>query len=237
MNHLRIRRRPAFFLGMVFIIIASGVVYYFALGRSPLEGEMSYDFGIVPVQKGGTMIEHTFALRNRTRKTLEITYVKTSCGCAVADISRHEVQPGETVDIKAKLNLTGSLLKQETVSLVLKGLGVRQLSLRARGRRIEKLRSDDSFIIASAGEDTRFQLFAELWEGDSRDPPTVSASEGVRVTIEDWKETRAGIPREGRPATWIAVLLIHPDLEAMEPLEVKIALKEGQSLTLPLQIE
>lgn len=58
----------------------------------------SYDFGVV---FQGAQVKHTFELINKGPGTLTIGSVQTSCGCTVAQPTRHQVQPGESSDIAA----------------------------------------------------------------------------------------------------------------------------------------
>ncbi|MBU0678756.1 MAG: DUF1573 domain-containing protein [Verrucomicrobia bacterium] len=64
----------------------------------------SYDFGKAD---SGQVIEHTFEVRNSGQTSLEITRVKPSCGCTVANLSRKIVPPNETAEITTRLNLRG----------------------------------------------------------------------------------------------------------------------------------
>ena len=66
--------------------------------------EPAYDFGAV---FQGAQVKHTFSLGNSGPGTLTIGSVTTSCGCTVAQPSKHQVQPGETTDITATFD-TGS---------------------------------------------------------------------------------------------------------------------------------
>src|SRR5277367_6265415 len=55
-----------------------------------------YDFGSA---LEGTMVKHTFTIKNTGEGYLEITGVKTSCGCTTGEPSKMHVAPGETSDI------------------------------------------------------------------------------------------------------------------------------------------
>jgi Protein of unknown function (DUF1573)/Flagellar-associated PapD-like len=55
-----------------------------------------YDFGSAPE---GMMVTHTFTIKNTGKGYLDISGVKTSCGCTTGSPSKMHVAPGETSDI------------------------------------------------------------------------------------------------------------------------------------------
>ena len=55
-----------------------------------------YDFGSA---LEGTMVTHTFTIKNQGQGYLDISGVKTSCGCTTGQPSKMHVAPGETTDI------------------------------------------------------------------------------------------------------------------------------------------
>jgi hypothetical protein len=55
-----------------------------------------YDFGSA---LEGTMVKHTFTIKNTGQGYLEIRGVKTSCGCTTGDPSKTHVAPGDTSEI------------------------------------------------------------------------------------------------------------------------------------------
>jgi len=74
-----------------------------------------FDFGEQP---NNQTIEHTFVLRNEGDATLEITNIRSSCGCTVGNVSSLVVAPGETSDITGLFNLRGRQGTQRSVLTV-----------------------------------------------------------------------------------------------------------------------
>jgi len=66
--------------------------------------EPVYNFGDMENSRN---VEHTFEIRNDGDLTLEISNVKPTCGCTVANISQRSIPPGETAKITARLSLRG----------------------------------------------------------------------------------------------------------------------------------
>ncbi len=66
--------------------------------------EPSFDFGVVLDKQ---QVKHAFALKNDGDAELVIEKVTTSCGCTTASLARHNLAPGESVDIEATFSLRG----------------------------------------------------------------------------------------------------------------------------------
>jgi len=66
--------------------------------------EESKDFGRV---KQGKVLTHSFRFTNVGDATLLVKNVRTSCGCTAALVSKRELKPGETGEIKATFNTRG----------------------------------------------------------------------------------------------------------------------------------
>lgn len=66
--------------------------------------EERWDFGNV---KQGKVLTHVFRFENAGTAPLIISNVRTSCGCAAALISKREIAPGKTGEIKITFNTKG----------------------------------------------------------------------------------------------------------------------------------
>jgi len=66
--------------------------------------EESQDFGRV---KQGKVLTHNFRFKNVGDAILIVNNVRTSCGCAAALVSKRELKPGESGEIKATFNTRG----------------------------------------------------------------------------------------------------------------------------------
>ncbi|MBI1852679.1 MAG: DUF1573 domain-containing protein [Planctomycetes bacterium] len=66
--------------------------------------EMEFDFGTV---FAGEKVEHHYPFKNTGKGTLNVSSVKGSCGCTVAQASKNSLAPGETADVKAVFDSTG----------------------------------------------------------------------------------------------------------------------------------
>ncbi len=102
-------RRNVHMIGSALLL--SAAVLVFSLG--PLWGqqdptikfkENTWDFGQA---KQGKVLTHVFKFDNTGNATLIIKNVRTSCGCAAALISRREVKPGQSGEIKVTFNTKG----------------------------------------------------------------------------------------------------------------------------------
>lgn len=76
------------------------------LSPSALEEQNPYlkDFGFV---KAGEVVGHSFAIKNKSKKVLNIKDVSTSCGCAVSEVKNKILKPGESTFVDVKFNSQG----------------------------------------------------------------------------------------------------------------------------------
>lgn len=116
------------FVGLLF---SGGVVSAELVCDKPV-----YDFG---ERDEGSMVLHTFIVRNEGASSAIIERVKTTCGCTAATPSSKVVQPGATVEIKAAINLkkrTG--LQSKNIYLYQKGKAQR-LTLTLKGSSLARM--------------------------------------------------------------------------------------------------
>lgn len=113
-----------------YILIASGTLFlclclartaWLASASQPSNGprlacdQPVFDFGEAET---GTMVEHTFTLRNDGNSSLDILEVKPSCGCTVVELTEKTIPPGSSVDLRVRLSLEGRRGRQEKSLLV-----------------------------------------------------------------------------------------------------------------------
>ncbi|GAB4290320.1 MAG: hypothetical protein Kow0098_08830 [Ignavibacteriaceae bacterium] len=70
--------------------------------------ETQHNFGKVPE---GTIVDYTFNFKNNGEGTLQITDIKTSCGCTAALVSAETVEPGKEGTLRVELDTTNRLGK------------------------------------------------------------------------------------------------------------------------------
>jgi hypothetical protein len=91
-------------LAMVLVLALTGNQAFADKGPKIQFKELKWDFGN---KKQGEVLKHTFSFKNVGDKTLVIHRVRTSCGCAVAMLSKKELNPGEKGEIQARFNTQG----------------------------------------------------------------------------------------------------------------------------------
>lgn len=57
--------------------------------------------------QSGSLVAHSFVVTNIGDETLVLANVYTSCGCTTADLAKHDLAPGESIAIDAKVNTAG----------------------------------------------------------------------------------------------------------------------------------
>jgi rhodanese-related sulfurtransferase len=57
--------------------------------------------------QSGSLVSHSFVVTNVGDEPLNITNVRTSCGCTTAALAKRDLAPGESVNVEATVNTTG----------------------------------------------------------------------------------------------------------------------------------
>jgi rhodanese-related sulfurtransferase len=57
--------------------------------------------------QSGSLVTHPFVVTNIGDEALNITNVRTSCGCTTAALAKRDLAPGESVHVEATVNTTG----------------------------------------------------------------------------------------------------------------------------------
>ncbi len=106
------------FVGLLLFVCLTGVVgAQDAPAPAPriICDQPTYDFGEAD---NNQVIEHTFVIRNEGDVSLEISSVRATCGCTATDLSHKFIAPGETADLKAKLDLRGRQGRQRKAIMI-----------------------------------------------------------------------------------------------------------------------
>jgi hypothetical protein len=233
------RRRNILTAGIVLVLLAVGAWgwWYLRVGRFPLAGNFSHDYGIIPIYGRSAGAAHTFDLRNRTGETLTIEKIIPGCGCAEVIASTRMLEPGEHVELSVTLTLSRSGEKKTTVELVLGDAGVQTLWIRGTGRRELSLWSTQQQIMLTPGESTPLHLIAEVASTDEMPaPPTIVAPEGVSVEFLRWERIEKRDARKQWAARWRGRFRITLDTDALpDDAQLLLSLGESQPIAIALR--
>ena len=86
--------------------------------QSPIIFFETPNFNFGKIYKG-QKVEHIFKFENQGSSDLEISKVKSSCGCTATILTNKTIQPGKTGEIKTTFN-SGSLKGKVTKSITVK---------------------------------------------------------------------------------------------------------------------
>jgi len=223
---------------MLAVLIAGGAWgwWWLNVGRFPLAGELSHDYGNMPIYGRSASAAHTFHLRNRTGKTITIEKIIPGCGCAEVEESTRVLEPGETVDISVTLTLGRSGRKKTDVTLVLGEAGVQTLWIEGTGRKELSLWLSQRHLELTRGEATPFLLIVEVMSTDAEpETPEVKAPEPVEVEFVGWERLEKRDARTAWAARWrgrFRVALTGGELPAEAELEVRVGESQAVSIAL-----
>jgi hypothetical protein len=171
--------------------------------------EPTFDFGS---QDNEGKVQHDFTIMNVGTGTLEISDVKSSCGCTVAELAKKSLGPGEETKVSATFNLSGKQGPQTKVisvssndpdvpvyKLELKGNAVAAIEVEPRfvnyGSVVEDTLPEQKITIKSNKDDIRFNVTgAEVSESAFQaEVTTIKAGEHYEVTLKNVEPLQPGI--------------------------------------------
>jgi len=119
----------SFFLLSLIILLFPGQL--FAAGPHIEVLQPDFQFGTI---RQGEQVPHTFIFKNTGDQPLEITKVKSSCGCTAALVDERQIAPGASGEVKVNFDSTrfsGSITK--TVYIYTNDLPNKLVQLHLRG--------------------------------------------------------------------------------------------------------
>jgi hypothetical protein len=215
-------------------------VVLFLLLSSPLRGEKSFDFGIVPIERPQSILKHTFHLTNTTNHTLQLTDVIPTCGCTTTDWPTEPVLAGEELRIPVHLKLQKSRYRSSNVRLEFETGEVVTLHIAGTGRFTQPLRClpPSISVVKESEEGTSGVLNLEWFEESTPPQPTFTTPEHVRIDCDNWKLSKKGDPHRGTPDNWTIQMHVYLDADVGLGSEVGIEMTESPTLLVPLvQVE
>lgn len=233
---------------LVIVLLVIGVpallfgVYKLTLGRSVLAGPVDHDFGVVALVAPEVTVEHVFRLVNRSRSTIELGEVRSSCGCTVPQVSTKSVAPGEELAITAVMTLTKSGLTTARITVEMQGRGVRHLNVRAIGKPLQHLRPARPSILIEPEVPETVMFFLDLWDGEDPskfpEPALAVTSDALRAELVSWGPYRDANAAQGHPAIWRGQITVTCK-RAILPSDAAIAITFGrdQALMMPVQLK
>ena len=214
------------------LVIAAGAYgwWYAAVGRFPLRGDMSHNFGTVEIHGRAASVEHTFHLRNHTDETVTIERIAQGCGCTDVAASTLTIEPGATVDIEVTLTLSKSGKKKADITLLLADRSPQKLFVYARGRQELSLWASSTLVRVIPGVPTPLIISAYvLTSDDEPDAPTIDAPEGLEVAFVKWSLVQPRNQRGNPAAQWRGQLMVELTADELAPdAKLKVALGKAE---------
>ncbi len=217
------------------IVLALG----FALGfiGAPLQGEKSFDFGVVPIERPHAILEHTFLLTNKSGHTLELKSAVPSCGCTTTDWPEEPVLDGEQLAVPVHLKLQRSRYRSSKVRLVFKTGEVVILHIEGAGRFAQRIQSLPPILkLVDGGTEGTLSILSLEWYEPSRPPlPKMNSPEQVTVEVDSWVLGKAGDPHTLTPDVWTLRLQSSLAGELEVGSELVVEMDESKTLRIPLE--
>ena len=192
---------------LLLVLVLTGAVYgvwWYIVGRSVLAGDHSIDFGTAQFVGEPVTFKHTFVLTNRKGRPIEIRDVRTTCGCAVAELSTRMLEPGESVEIASTLTLKNEGLKTARIFLIYdEGFERDTLRLRGAAQRKQRLSVAPGPAKLGPGALVERVIFYVDYDGNDLPPaPSITAPAEVRAEFTQWTQMTRRRKAKGLPARW-----------------------------------
>lgn len=207
------RLRSGIIAGLTVGAIVAGATLLSLVANTPsqntdLAGDFVHDFGVVMLSNDGPVVlPHTFTMTNTLDHPVHIGHLTSSCGCTVAEVEQDVVQPGESVDVNATLELASSGRRDSSITINLGNDGFVILNLSASGQRAQDIRALQSTVCIGTSDRATVTLMASDVESDRRpDEPRIETPSGIVASFEGWTRVQARDERHDRPARWSGTL-------------------------------
>ena len=228
----------------VLLLIVCGVLgsawgaYRMTVGRPNLDGERSHTFGVRVLVDGQAAFSHTFVLTNTGSNTIELSNIRTTCGCTVAEPSTRTVASGETLEIAATLTLKKEGRKTSRIFLEYGGSDVDVLNMEAWARRATMLTLAAGPSRLVSGEVlSRLLVFRDYETNDEPPAPSLVTPPGVEAAFDGWSQALRLRRRAGMPAQWRGFVRVRHDQGVLEAdSAVEISVGPDESVRLPLTL-
>ena len=194
--------------------------------KSPFSGELRHDFGVVPIDRPFSVLEHTFRLTNTTDHTMQLANATPTCGCTTTEWPDDPVPIGEELIIPTHLTLRRSQLKSSKIRLEFVSGETVVLHIKGVGRFTQPLSFVQQAMKLTLGDEEGFRGVLKLeWYDKSKPPdPTIETPNGIRVQLGQWRMAKVADTNKMTPQLWTIVLTAYQTdvLEDDASITVKI---------------
>jgi len=222
------------------LLVVSAVVLLSYLFSSPLKGEKSFDFGVVPIERPETVVEHTFRLTNSTDHALQLVDATPTCGCTTSDWPDEPVEPGGEFVAPVHLKLERSQFRGSRIRLEFATGEVVFLEISGTGRFIQPMETFPPKIPIVNGYEkgTRALLTLEWFKVSTPPMPTFTTPEHVRVVPDCWVLSKEGNYSRGIPDKWTLQMRVFLDSDLIIGSDLLVEMKNIPKFYVPMvQVE
>ncbi len=221
----------------IIVVLGTGFLLFLNLFRSPLEGEKSFDFGVVQIDRPHSVLEHTFSLTNVTDHALKLVDAVPTCGCTTTEWPQEPVGVGEQLEIPIHLKIQRSHHRSSKVRLIFETGEVVVLHIEGTGRFKQPLRVLPPTVkVVNGLKDGSRNMFILEWdELSSPKIPTFNAPKSIRVEPEEWALSTRKDDQLGTPAQWTLQIYTFLDGPLTEGSELIVEMENAPPFHVPIE--
>ena len=181
-----------------------------------ITGSRSHDFGLVDIGDSPASRTHTFNLTNTTGESIEVTDIKTTCGCTQAELSTRTIPAGASFDATVEIQLASSGTKTAQVRLITEPEvnSPITLTVTGQGRSLRNIRIAET-VRMKPGETRSLPILASSHIPGAAPPVfAVETPAFIHAEMRPWSQMQPLDADRGTAATWRGRLEVSVDPES-----------------------
>ena len=221
------------------IFVAVVWFVFVAVFKSSFSGELRHDFGVVPIDRPFSVLEHTFRLTNETDQTLHLINATPTCGCTTTEWPKGPVRSGEELVIPTHLTLRRSQFRSSKIRLEFDNGEMVVLHIEGVGRFTQPLSFAQQAMKLSIDDEDAFRGVLKLeWYDKGRPPqPITELPEGLRVEFDEWRMASEADSNKKTPQVWTIILKAYQTGALADDASLKVNVEGVTELTIPCTAE
>ena len=226
---------------MTSIAILVVVIWFIVVSilKSPFSGDLRHDFGVTPIDRPFSVLEHTFRLVNTTDHTLQLASATPTCGCTTTEWPEDPIPSGAELIIPTHLTLRRSQLQSSKIRLEFVTGEIVVLHIKGVGRFRQPLSFAQQAMKLTLGDDKGFRGVLKLeWYDKGKPPdPIIKTPDGIRVQLDKWRMAKVADTNKMTPQLWTNVLTAFQTGELEGDAAIKVSIEGVTEFEIPCTAE
>ncbi|MCI0630093.1 MAG: DUF1573 domain-containing protein [Phycisphaerales bacterium] len=191
-----------------------------------------FDAGDIAIDSGAVTVERDFDVSNTSAVPVDL-HCKTTCGCMSGTLSKDRLEPGESANLKLKVQVSHSGRRAESAWVTRSDGQAHQFVIKTNGTVVSEFRTFKLQGDVPPGRQFPIRAYLVDSGGDGvTDAPILVSPHGPRIVSSGWNTLERRDTRGNRPTRQVGTLVV--DLSGVVgpyPLELKFRTTSGSEST------